>query len=48
MWGADDPGTPILLFTLLSFGGVFGLVVVVMRELLRRAATLQSELASVI
>ncbi len=48
VWGADDPGTPILLFTLLSFGAVFGLVIVVMRELLRRAATLQTELASVI
>lgn len=48
VWGADDPGGPILLFTLLTFGAVFGLVVVVMRELLRRATTLRTELASVI
>ena len=48
VWGAEDPGGPILVFTLLTFGAVFGLVVVVMRELLRRATTLQIELASVI
>jgi hypothetical protein len=48
VWGADDPGTPVLLFTVLSFGAAFGLVIVVMRELLRRATTLQTELASVI
>jgi len=48
VWGADDPGGPILLLTLLAFGAVFGLVVVVLRELLRRAASLRTELASVI
>ncbi len=48
VWGADDPGTPILLLTLLAFGAAFGLVIVVMRELLRRATTMHTELAGVI
>lgn len=48
VWGADDPGTPLLLFVLLLVAAAFGLVVVVMRELLRRASELRSELAEVI
>lgn len=48
VWGADDPGTPLLLFVLLLVGGAFGLVVVVMRELLRQATSLRSELAMVV
>ena len=48
VWGADDPGTPLLLFVVLLVAGVFGLVVVVMRELLRQATSLRTELESVI
>lgn len=48
VWGADDPGGPLLLFVVLLVGAAFGLVVVVMRELLRQATTFRSELAEVI
>ena len=48
VWGADDPGTPLLLFVILLVAAVFGLVVVVMRELLRQATTLRTELETVI
>src|SRR3954454_22787123 len=48
VWGADDPGTPLLLFVILPFAAVVGLVVVVMRELLRQATTLRTELETVI
>jgi hypothetical protein len=48
VWGADDPGTPLLLFVILLIGCAFGLVVVVLRELLRRATVLRTELAEVI
>jgi hypothetical protein len=48
VWGADDPGTPLLLFVILLVGGVFGLVVVVLRELLRQATVLRTEMESVI
>ncbi len=48
VWGADDPGTPLLLFVILLVGAAFGLVVVVLRELLRQAGSLRSELAEVI
>jgi len=48
VWGADDPGTPLLLFVVLLVGAAFGLVVVVLRELLRQAAGLRTELAGVI
>jgi hypothetical protein len=48
VWGADDPGTPLLLFVILLVGAAFALVVVVLRELLRQATTLRSELAAVI
>ena len=36
---ADEPGTPLLLFVILLIAGAFGLVVVVLRELLRQATT---------
>jgi len=45
---ADDPGAPLLLFVLLLFGAAFGLLVVVMRELLRQATTLRTEMEAVI
>jgi hypothetical protein len=48
VWGADDPGAPLLLFVVLLVLAAFGLVVVVMRELLRQAASLRTELAEVI
>jgi hypothetical protein len=48
VWGAEDPGTPLLLFVILLVGGVFGLVVVVLRELLRQATVLRTEMESVI
>ena len=48
VWGADDPGTPLLLFVILLVGAAFGLVVVVLRELLRQAGSLRSELAEII
>ena len=48
VWGADDPGTPLLLFVILLIGGAFGLVVVVLRELLRQATTLRTEMEAVI
>jgi len=35
---ADDPGMPVVLFTILLVGGTLGLLLPVMRELLRRAA----------
>jgi Protein of unknown function (DUF2975) len=48
VWGADDPGTPLLLFVVLLVAAAFSLVVVVMRELLRQATSLRTELADVI
>lgn len=48
VWGADDPGAPLLLFVILLVAAAFSLVVVVMRELLRQAAGLRTELAEVI
>jgi hypothetical protein len=45
---ADDPGLPLLLF-LLSVGvAVLGLLMVVMRALLRQATTLQTDMEAVI
>jgi hypothetical protein len=45
---ADDPGAPLLLF-LLSVGvAVVGLLMVVMRALLRQATTLRADLEAVI
>lgn len=48
VWGADDPGGPLLMLVALLFGAVAGLVVLVLRELLRRATGMRSELAAVI
>jgi hypothetical protein len=44
----DDPGAPLVLFALLLVGGVVGLLVVVMRTLLRQATVLRTDLDGVI
>ncbi|MBM9460379.1 DUF2975 domain-containing protein [Nocardioides sp. zg-536] len=44
----DDPAGPLLIILLLLAGGALGLLVVVMRELLRQATDLRSDLDSVI
>jgi len=45
---ADDPGVPILLILMLVAGAALGLVVVVLRALLRQAADLRADLEAVI
>jgi hypothetical protein len=45
---SDDPVLPALLLLLLLVGAVLGLLIVVMRALLRQATTLQTDLESVI
>jgi hypothetical protein len=45
---ADDPGVPLLLFLLLLAGAVLGLLMVVMRALLRQATNLRSDMEAVI
>lgn len=45
---ADDPGGPILLFLLTVGVGVVGLLMVVMRALLRQATILRADLQAVI
>ena len=45
---ADDPGVPILLFVLTTGGAVVGLLMVVMRALLRQATSLRTEMDGVI
>jgi Protein of unknown function (DUF2975) len=45
---ADDPGTPILLFLLTVGVTVLGLLMVVMRALLRQATTLRTDMEAVI
>jgi hypothetical protein len=45
---ADDPGLPLLLLLLVVAVGVVGLVVVVMRTLLRQATTLRLDMDAVI
>jgi hypothetical protein len=45
---ADDPGTPLLLFLLLVGVAVLGLLMVVMRALLRQATTLRTDMEAVI
>jgi Protein of unknown function (DUF2975) len=45
---AHDPGLPVLLFLMLMGVTVLGLLMVVMRALLRQATTLRTELAGVI
>jgi hypothetical protein len=45
---ADDPGVPMLLFLLLAGLTVFGLLMIVMRALLRQATELQTDMEAVI
>jgi len=45
---ADDPGLPLLLFVLSGGVAVFGLVLLVMRALLRQATALRTDLEAVI
>jgi hypothetical protein len=45
---ADDPGLPLLLFLLVVGVAVVGLVIVVMRALLRQATTLRTDMEAVI
>jgi hypothetical protein len=47
-FNASDPGLPLLLFLLTVGVTVLGLLMVVMRALLRRATSLRSDLESVI
>jgi DUF2975 family protein len=46
--GADDPGLPLLLFLLSTGVAVVGLLMVVMRALLRQATTLRTDMEAVI
>lgn len=45
---ADDPGLPLLLFLLVTAVAALGLLMVVMRALLRQATTLRSDMEAVI
>jgi DUF2975 family protein len=45
---ADDPGLPLLLFLLTTGVTVLGLLLLVMRALLRKATTLRTDLEAVI
>lgn len=45
---ADDPGAPMVLFLLTTAGAVGGLVLLVMRSLLRQATSLRNDLEAVI
>jgi hypothetical protein len=45
---ADDPGAPMLLLLILVAGAVLGLLIVVMRALLRQATTLRTDMDAVI
>ncbi|WP_447006768.1 DUF2975 domain-containing protein [Saccharothrix isguenensis] len=47
-FNADDPGVPLMLFLMLIGLTVLGLLMVVMRALLRQATTLRSDMESVI
>jgi len=47
-FNADDPGAPLLLFLLVVAGAVLGLLMVVMRTLLRNATALRTDLEAVI
>ena len=47
-FNANDPGLPLLLFLMLMGGAVLGLLMVVMRALLRQATTLRSDMDAVI
>jgi hypothetical protein len=45
---ADDPGVPLVLTLLLLGGGTFGMLMIVMRALLRQATALRTDLEAVI
>jgi CHASE1-domain containing sensor protein len=45
---ADDPGLPLVLFLMVVGLTVIGLVMVVMRALLRQATTLRTDMEAVI
>ncbi len=47
-FNANDPGLPLLLFLILTGVTVLGLLMVVMRALLRQATTLRSDMEAVI
>lgn len=47
-FNANDPGLPLLLFLLVTGVTVLGLLMVVMRELLRQATTLRTDMEAVI
>lgn len=47
-FNADDPGVPLLLFLLTVGVSVLGLLMVVMRALLRQATTLRTDMEAVI
>jgi hypothetical protein len=47
-FNADDPGVPLLLFLMLIGLTVVGLLMVVMRALLKQATTLRTDMESVI
>jgi hypothetical protein len=48
VFNADDPGVPLLLILMLVAGAAVGLVVVVLRALLRQAAELRADMEAVI
>ena len=47
-WHADDPGTPLLMFLLVVGLAVVGLLMIVMRSLLRQATNLRTDMEAVI
>jgi Protein of unknown function (DUF2975) len=47
-FNADDPGVPMLLMLMLLVGGALGLLMLVMRALLRQATTLRADMEAVI
>lgn len=47
-FNAQDPGLPLLLFLLLTGGAVLGLLVTVLRALLKQATTLRADMDAVI
>ncbi len=47
-FNADDPGLPLLLFLMVTGVTVLGLLLVVMRALLRQATTLRTDMEAVI
>ena len=48
VFNADDPGLPLLLFLVLTSVTVLGLLMVVMRALLRQATSLRTDMEAVI